>query len=341
MTRGVMNEALERLRTAPAHPLTQSTIENLEAKYDDIQRERERLARDVDARRTDEQARQLFDAGHHEEALARLRTAPAHPLTQTTIENLETKYKDIRRERDAEANRIVEQAWRLFDAGRHDEALERLRTAPAHPLTQSTIENLEAKYDDIQRERERQARDAKRIVEQAQRLFDAGRHDEALAQLRNAPAHTLTQTTLETLEAKHEDITREREQQAREAKRTVEQARQLFDAGRHDEALAQLKNAPAHALVQSTLEDLAAKCEEIERERERQAREAEAHRTVERARRLFYAGRHDEALAQLSTAPAHLLTQSTFEDLAAQVRGNPTGARRRSQATSRPGAPAI
>ena len=109
--------------------------------------------RDAEAARTVELARRLFDAGRHDEALAQLRNAPAHPLTQSTLETPRSTvpghHTQARTTRDAEATRLVAQAWRLFDAGRHDEALAQLRNAPAHPLTQSAIETLEAKYNDV------------------------------------------------------------------------------------------------------------------------------------------------------------------------------------------------
>ena len=113
----------------------------------------------------------------------------------------------------------------------------------------------------------------------------------------------------------------------------LDSAEQTLSGGRPDEAASWLKQAETIQLIGGDTE-LARRLEaartELTRQREKlavherelleqQARDAQAERVAERARKLFAIGKHDQALALLRGAHEHTTIRGVIEELESQL----------------------
>jgi tetratricopeptide (TPR) repeat protein len=109
-------------------------------------------------------ARAAFAGGDHQQALQRLREAAPHELVQAALDELVPEASAIaeRTALDERAREAVAAARADFDAGRHAQAIERLRVPAPHALVEDALAGLERAMGDIAEQQRREAVEADR-----------------------------------------------------------------------------------------------------------------------------------------------------------------------------------
>ena len=200
-----------------------------------------------------EQAQTHFDAGEYEQVIracdAALAIEPQHERAQRLKTDAAAALEErARRAAERDARDVVVRAQGLSGAGRIEDALALLESAPPHALVQSAQQELAVEFKRIQQEREYDRR-AGEVVTEAHRLFAAGDAAAALQQLRQfRPVRASITTAIKEIEEAVERRRKEEEaaRQQRIAAATAA-ARADMDRGDHAAALERLRPIQAEA----------------------------------------------------------------------------------------------
>jgi hypothetical protein len=313
-------------RDGSAHPLVEQTLRDIRFA---VAEQEERVRKEAERRRQEEEARRRAEA----EALRKL-------------EEQRRAEEERRKQRDEVATLILS-AERALEDQRPEEATlilkrvdERIESAAdtdlrrRAELARSEAQRLAHERQEEQRRRETEARrrEEERRQQEAKREQEEQRvrEEEARQQAEAVAARRREQERLEV-----EQRLRDEEERARrsEMDRLVASAEQTLSGGRPDEAASWLKQAETIRLIRDDAE-LARRLEaartELTRQREKlavherelleqQARDAQAERVAERARKLFATGQHDEAFALLRRAHEHPTIRGAIEELESQL----------------------
>jgi serine/threonine-protein kinase len=245
---------------------------------------------------------------------------PDSTTAQAFRQSIERARGERLRERErAEALRAgIQRAQELLEAGAFDQAeaaaAGALRLDPDHAVARAVQRQARLQREELDRR-------ATAAVADAERMFDRGSHEEALAALRRfEPAHELVSSALARLQQEQVRLTRERREAAR---RATHVAAALAAAGRapsHEAAIGILEAAlsldPTHAEVNRRLEERrAAWQEEVRQARERREQVAAA---IAQAKAT---ASHAEAIATLEGAQTLDPADAEVERLLAERRG--------------------
>ncbi len=326
-----------------------------------LEERRAREHREIAASDAVSRAREEFADGQHTEALQRLREAAPHERVQAAIAELESEAAAIAERRTREETERARDAVALaradFDAGDHQQALQRLRETAPHELVQAALAELERTLADLAERREREAALAARRAEaERQRRLRAiaaqataarsamreGDFDDAIETLNQALrrepdagelADLLIEARAGQAEAKHRaDLERlineghaALERQDLDGVRTIAAELSAFDPGHPDvqATLGQWQGEIARIEDAREAAELAAEAERLAMERQA-SEERRAAFAVAEADRTFGEGAFQEAVATLAAfEPAHPVVAAALERLRAEAQRIP------------------
>ena len=326
-------------RDGSAHPLVEQTLRDIRVA---VAEQEERVRKEAERRRQEEEARRRAEA----EALRKLEEQRRAEEERKAEERRRQQEEERRKQREEVAT-LISSAERALEDQRPEEATlilkrvdERIESVAdtdlrrRAELARSEAQRLAHERQEEQRRRETEARrrEEERRQQEARREQEEQRVREEKAR-QQAEADAARRREQERLEA--EQRRRDEEERARrsEMDRLVASAEQTLSGGRPDEAASWLKQAETIRLIGDDTE-LARRLEaartELTRQREKlavherelleqQARDAQAERVAERARKLFATGQHDEAFALLRRAHEHPTIRGAIEELESQL----------------------
>ena len=239
-----------------------------------------------------------FARGRFDDAVslvdAALALEPGHADAIALRRRVEEAIETERRQRaiDRQVEILVEQARRRFEAGDQVEALAMLESAMPHPFAAKAQEQLQARFDEIERQRdaERRRREAaiRKGLESAHQAFVRHDLDRALRDLDDAARLDPESPQIAALRARvvaEVEEARRREELERRARAAVAEARRKFASGDRVSAIASLEQFdPPHTHVSDGLTALRAELVTLER-REHQEQETARRRSEERVRK--------------------------------------------------------
>ncbi len=341
----------------------------------------ERRAHDEHERRAHEtvaDARRLMADGTHQAALDLLTGfEPPHTLVARALNDVRNELLALERQRKAEqqkkaereaaerqvaeraaadraraeaqeraAQQIVADARAEFAAGGHEEAIERLRQfAPPHPVVVRALQDLEARWTSLERERhgreeaerqrrreiDRQVADllsdartaiaAERFNDASAALKKAGRLDPDAAEVREVQRQV--DTAARAAKARIEAEEKQRRQVNAEAKARIEAH---LTAGRLDEA-EKLLNAAHSTLLESAAVDLRRQLGDLRRRaHDASEREARVTQLLTEAQAAFSAGdfksARSKALQAEHLAPDNEMARSLLESAKSELKAS-------------------
>jgi len=250
--KGQHDKAIQQLAAAVAEYTDEPALADALQKLRDEHAVILRAARHTAAEAALADARTLFAKGQHDKAIQQLAAAVAEYTEEPALTDALKKLRDdraviLRETRHKAAETALAQAQALFSAGQHDKAIQQLSAAVAEyseePALAQALEKLRDDRAAILREGRHKAAEA--ALAEAQTLFAAGQHDQAIQQLADAAAEYSEEPALADALRKFRD---DRMLLARKAKvREVEdRARSLLTAN---------KSAAAEVLLERALDD--------------------------------------------------------------------------------------
>ena len=326
-------------RDGSAHPLVEQTLRDIRVA---VAEHEERVRKEAERLRQEEEARRRAEA----EALRELEEQRRAEEERKAEERRRQQEEQRRKQRD-EVAALILSAERALAAQRPEEATlilksvdERVESAAdtdlrrRAELAKSEAQRLTHEQQEEQRRRETEARrrEEERRQQEARREQEEQkvREEKARQQAEADAARRREQERLEAEQRRRDEEERERRGQV---DRLLASAEQTLSAGRPDEAAGWLKQAETIRLIRDDTElgrRLEAARTELTRQREKlavherelleqQARDAQAEKVAERARKLFATGQRDEALALLRRAHEHPAIRGVIEELESEL----------------------
>jgi len=277
-------------------------VEEARRREEELQRQAaEERRHQEEARKREESLNDLFararKAKNHQAALKILNEAstlaPGDPRVHAQIAertaSLEREHLEEQRRKE-EARRLEEQQRQ--DARRREEEARRLEEVRQKEAARRQEEARRREQEEARRREEEARKREAAVSELIGRASKTQEHEAALTLLTQAETLAPTDPRIRTLisarnaalegqraavRAAEEAALRERERREQEnrdaiASKAVLNATQLFAAGRHGEALALLRESPAHAAIDPAIADLERQRAELERRRLEEAR---------------------------------------------------------------------